>query len=89
MNGFIHRHSKLKAKLQASLKASRTSLTLPTRIRKFQRRLERVRREKKIPIHNIINMDKVGVREGETKEGKVINTVLTKQEPRKISKATE
>ncbi|RYP17078.1 hypothetical protein DL767_010080 [Monosporascus sp. MG133] len=85
---FINRHPPLHKKLQDSLEASRASLELPDKIRDFQRRLKALVRELNIKAEIIVNMDEVGVREGETKKGRVIESVLTKRGPRKVSEAT-
>ncbi|RYP80769.1 hypothetical protein DL770_006089 [Monosporascus sp. CRB-9-2] len=85
---FINRHPALRSKLQDSLEASRASLDLPDKIRDFQRRFKVIVRDLKIKTENIVNMDELGVQEGETKKGRVIGTVLAKRGPRKVPEAT-
>ncbi|RYP47539.1 hypothetical protein DL768_006416 [Monosporascus sp. mg162] len=85
---FINRHPTLRSKLQESVEASRASLDLPDKIRDFQRRFKVIVRDLKIKTENIVNMDEIGVQEGETKKGRVIGTVLTMRGPRKVSEAT-
>jgi DDE superfamily endonuclease/Tc5 transposase DNA-binding domain len=88
LNGFLSRHFAIRTKVGKPISAARATYTTKGAIVNFFNRLEHHITTKKIGPTHITNMDENGVQEGETEQGKVLGTRLTRRSWKKKSDAT-
>jgi hypothetical protein len=88
LRGFLFRHYPVRTKVGKPISAARATYTTKGAIVNFFNRLENHITTKKIGPSHIVNMDENGVQEGESEQGKVLGTRLTKRAWKKKADAT-